>query len=551
MKKTLLFIMLLVCFHLIGCDMSENKVYFSTPTLLPTEENTECKEHDYNSWRLKKPATCGEYGEDHRVCSICGKEETRLVEKKDRHVYSANYECKNCGKKVDSGHVYTLAENGREYIFHYNGNDEKVVVLDEFNNLPVTQIADHAFSGNSKVKEIILPECITTIGKYAFSGCTNLKNINAPESLKTIEEYAFFRCVSLTSFTIPEAVVGIPNAAFKECVNLTPDIHDKVLRIGNEAFKGCKKLTSIVIPKSVQYIGEHAFSYCDIENLTFEEDPSLDRILKFAFAGNKIEELTIPEGVILIDDWAFKSNTIKKLTLPKSLESISSSAFSVEQDIESVIFGGSEAYWNKLTKFKVMTSLTEAEYIYREESPPIEPVDKNKFIKESDPRLESALAPPIEEMEADKDYNVIVYPNGKVELRFHEQEENRLWLKCPYDTDDTKYWRTQGYVWLHPAAKKELVFDSSWMDEDGELERYMSSYEWLFKYSNLMLVFESVEDMMYRFNNGYLTQYQKACLATYEGILCEEGTDFIVPDPPKEGYKYIGWNGGNDFIYFY
>lgn len=259
------------------------------------------------------------------------------------------------------------------------------------------------------------------------------------------------------------------------------------------------------------------------------------------------------DEILRIEQQKNKSNTIKKLTLPKSLESISSSAFSAEQDIESVIFGGSEAYWNKLTKSKTMASLTEAEYVYKEESPSDEPVDINALIKEADPLLEAALAPPIEEMEANKDYNIIIYPNGKVEIQFvgSERESYYSWLKLPYDADDTKYWRTQGYVWLHPAAKKELVFDSSWMDEDAELERYMSSYEWLFRDSNLMLVFESVEDMMYRINNGYLTQYQKACLATYDGILCEEGTDFIVPDPPKEGYKYIGWNGGNDFIYFY
>ena len=78
----------------------------------------------------------------------------------------------------------------------------------------VTYIVDAAFSGNTTLKSIVLPESITDIGYKeegesggggAFEGCTNLRKvtINCP-TLEVLKRLTFKDCSSLESITLPE-----------------------------------------------------------------------------------------------------------------------------------------------------------------------------------------------------------------------------------------------------------------------------------------------------------------------------------------------------------
>ena len=44
-------------------------------------------------------------------------------------------------------------------------------------------------------KNTRIPNNVTNIGEYAFSGNTELMSITIPESVKTIEDYAFIACI--------------------------------------------------------------------------------------------------------------------------------------------------------------------------------------------------------------------------------------------------------------------------------------------------------------------------------------------------------------------
>ena len=106
-----------------------------------------------------------------------------------------------------------------------NKNIKKVVI-----KKGVTAIADFAFKGCKKLKEIILPSTLKKIGAYAFEECP-IKNITIPKSVKSIEPGAFAGS-SIKSITIPKTVK----------------------KLGEGVFGDCKKLESITMPGNIGVI---------------------------------------------------------------------------------------------------------------------------------------------------------------------------------------------------------------------------------------------------------------------------------------------------------
>ena len=106
-----------------------------------------------------------------------------------------------------------------------NKNIKKVVI-----KKGVTAIADFAFKGCKKLKEIILPSTLKKIGAYAFEDCP-IKNITIPKSVKSIEPGAFAGS-SIKSITIPKTVK----------------------KLGEGVFGNCKKLESITMPGNIGVI---------------------------------------------------------------------------------------------------------------------------------------------------------------------------------------------------------------------------------------------------------------------------------------------------------
>ena len=113
------------------------------------------------------------------------------------------------------------------------------------------------------LRNVTIPNSVTSIGCFAFQNCTGLTQVTLPESLITIEGYVFDGCTSLTSITIPDAVTEIGNSAFHGCSALSELIIGNSLdKIGENAFENCTELTSVYFPNSVTTIGKRAFCNC-------------------------------------------------------------------------------------------------------------------------------------------------------------------------------------------------------------------------------------------------------------------------------------------------
>ena len=184
------------------------------------------------------------------------------------------------------------------YANHLYLNGEEIKELEIPNS--VTTIDNNAFSNCSSLTSVLIPNSVTSIGYGAFIGCSGLtsvhisdivawcnikfggelsnplyyanhlylngeeiKDLEIPNSLTTIDEYAFCGCSGLTSVLIPNSVTSISYETFQGCSGLTSvTIPNSVTSIGGSAFEGCSGLTSVTIPNSVTSIGRDAFRYC-------------------------------------------------------------------------------------------------------------------------------------------------------------------------------------------------------------------------------------------------------------------------------------------------
>ena len=232
----------------------------------------------------------------------------------------------------------------------------------------ITSIGDYAFCGYGGswydetydgIVNIKLHEGLTVIGDYAFSKIYHLEEIDLPDSLVSLGTGAFDSDFCLKSVVIPSKITIIPDALFKDCYQLqSVKLPEGITEIGKEAFHGpwnlirmdfpstlkkiddyaflngtCDEynkskqgLTSIVIPDSVESIGQHAFEGNRmLKSVTLSKN--LKKIEPHSFESCGLVSLEIPEGVIEIGDSAFYGNRLTSLKLPNTLLKIGNEAF--------------------------------------------------------------------------------------------------------------------------------------------------------------------------------------------------------------------------------
>jgi hypothetical protein len=163
----------------------------------------------------------------------------------------------------------------------------------------VTSIEGGAFEECESLTNIVIPSSVTSIGDLTFRMCSNLASVEIPEGVTSIGSGAFWGCILIESIKIPASVTTIGNGssivtycpslksivvdpsnkAYRSSGNCLIETATKTLIAGcnhsvipddgsvtnirNWSFYHCGELQSLIIPSSVEVIGEHAFYGCN------------------------------------------------------------------------------------------------------------------------------------------------------------------------------------------------------------------------------------------------------------------------------------------------
>ena len=152
-------------------------------------------------------------------------------------------------------------------------------------------VPDEYFNSNENIVSVRFGDSITTVGDYAFASCMYLQRIEWG-GVTHIGIYGFAWNYSLTSLTIPSQMEFMGEGAFEinnllsltfedgysgetdggvfaDNYNLTSvTFSNTQTSIGDYDFSACESLAHVTVPDSVTYIGDGAFGYTTLEDIT-------------------------------------------------------------------------------------------------------------------------------------------------------------------------------------------------------------------------------------------------------------------------------------------
>ena len=188
----------------------------------------------------------------------------------------------------------------------------------------VTSIGVSAFQ-SCGLESLIIKDATTSIGDAAFEFCSSLTTLKLGEKIKTIGEDAFKECSQLREVIIPDSVTSIGKQAF--CLT---GLHTLTIKgpitMGDRAFSSCTNLTSISLCDDIQTISFCGFQYnTSLETVTLPKN--LTSIEEQAFLHcSKLKSITIPEKVTAIKSKTFNGcSNLEYIMLPAGLTSFQDS----------------------------------------------------------------------------------------------------------------------------------------------------------------------------------------------------------------------------------
>ena len=221
----------------------------------------------------------------------------------------------------------------------------------------VTSIEDYAFAHNDRLKEITLPQSLTSIGKAVFFWCAALESIALPDGVTSVGDKAFSTCVSLKELALGAELLSAGCGLTEFCVAL-----EKItVSENNESFSGegnclTRKADNTVIagcasskiPAGTEQIGEYAF--CGQTQLGAIDFPDgLKKIGHYAFSCTGLKELKLPRGLQRIGSHAFANCIeLEYVQIPDSVTYVGSCAFVCEQ---------TDGYFNRQIASTVLTAV--------------------------------------------------------------------------------------------------------------------------------------------------------------------------------------------------
>ena len=213
---------------------------------------------------------------------------------------------------------YTIQPDDTVEITAYTGKRRYLTVPRELEGKTVSGIGEGVFEGNTRIRQVTLPDSVTRLGARAFYGCSSLREMEVPGKVAEIGEETFYGCTRLSQVSL------VQNGALKE--------------IGKQAF-AMSGITSISLPMNLTGLAADAF-YADTNlrtvrvaagNKVFQiKNDALynaggDTLLYYPAGKGGLYE--VPGQTVTIGDYAFAYTKCREVVFPETLEVFGKSSF--------------------------------------------------------------------------------------------------------------------------------------------------------------------------------------------------------------------------------
>ena len=273
------------------------------------------------------------------------------------------------------GSLHFMVSADHAILLSYEGQDSALTIPAEVESIPVTEIGDgesscihYVFDADTytlpdqssadalapemsvpgMLRQLVIPDSVTTIHAHAFEDCISLESVQLPASLQTLEAYAFYGCSSVNAYSI-----SADNTAFKTVSGVLFSADGKTLWLFPAAYDTTGQsllpasgqspdsthvpsdhealpLYTYTIPEGTVRIADYAFADFDryYDDLSLVLPSTLETIGRGAFENTAaLCQITWNGGLQTIGEDAFRCCSLTELALPDSLRSVGSHAF--------------------------------------------------------------------------------------------------------------------------------------------------------------------------------------------------------------------------------
>ena len=232
-------------------DTEHDKHYHACITPGYTDHRSDEGYHQFTYWEETIAPGLYTKGEESRHCTICE--------------YTETNELPSIQERCEENMVFELLEDGTGYKLTYSPGYDTILVPDTHDGLPVKVLGYYSCQYN---KEIYLGANIEKIEHYSIG--SHLEKIHFNDKLEEIEENTFYGCTYLEEADLSNT---------------------KITEIKPYTFHGCERLKRVVLPSTVESIGNYAFnSNYALEEINFPEGlTSIGRSFNYCYHLTKVE----------------------------------------------------------------------------------------------------------------------------------------------------------------------------------------------------------------------------------------------------------------------
>ena len=236
----------------------------------------------------------------------------------------------------------------------------------------VTEIKPRAFMDCKNITEITIPSSLSCCGVDAFRSVepkkvfiSDLSNwckitfesilsnplnsaeliidgetvtdVNFPDGLDEVKPFVFSGYDNLKTVTLPDSITKIGERAFSYSGLKEISFSENIETIENEAFRNCNQLTNVCLPSKLNAVNDYTFEDCDaLKSVTFGN--SVTKIGAQAFYScSSLTDILLPDSLCRIEANAFYNCTaLEKINIPEKLTAVGPDAFYNCQSLKRV-----------------------------------------------------------------------------------------------------------------------------------------------------------------------------------------------------------------------